>query len=273
MSSLDKLRSKLAELKSQNGERRILWKPKQGSQVIRIAPYIYSEDEDIPFVELLFHYNVAKKTIISPLSFGKPDPIFDFSQELQSTGDRDEWKHGKKIEPKRRTYVPILVRGEEDQGVKFWGFGTQIYEELIRKMVDPDWGKLAHPFEGRDITVTFEKATKPNTYPKTIIDVKPNKTPITSDPKVMDALKAMPKVESLWDEPTYEELKAILDAYVATGQPVESTFGARSKEGTANPIVKEAVEAGTIAATPAATGESTKDEIKSAFDSYFKKDK
>ena len=35
------------------------------------------------------------------------------------------------MEPKMRTYVPILVRGAESEGVKFWGFGKQVYTELF----------------------------------------------------------------------------------------------------------------------------------------------
>jgi hypothetical protein len=261
------LQSKLKELKSQSGERRILWKPKPGKQVVRIVPY--KHNPNWPFVELYFHYNIASKTMISPSSFGKRDPIKEFSEKLQSTGDRDDWKHGKRIEPKRRTYVPILVRGEESEGVKFWGFGTQIYEQLLMKIDDPDWGDITHPMEGRDITVMFEKASGPNSYPKTTIDVKPNQTVVTENREVLESMKDMPELPTLWDEPSYEELKAILDEYVETGETVQGNTGASTNAET-DTATTEAVATGT---KPVSTenSTSTKSDVMEAFGSYFDK--
>ena len=31
-----------------------------------------------------------------------------------------------------RTYVYVLVRGEESEGIKFWGFGKTVYQELLK---------------------------------------------------------------------------------------------------------------------------------------------
>jgi len=262
------LQQKLKELKSQGGGKKILWKPKPGKQVIRIVPYIHNQQW--PFIELWFHYNISKKTMISPSTFNRPDPIKEFSEQLQATGDRDDWKHGKKMEPKRRVYVPVLVRGEEDEGIKFWGFGSQIYDQLLRKIDDPDWGDITHPMEGRDITVTFEKATSPTTYPTTIIDVKPNKTVVTSDKKVLEAMKAMPEVHTLWDEPTYDELVAILSEYVEGGKPVDGNSAPARDTSTDE-------KAGTpeaVAATPPVSTEdasTSKDDVMKAFGSYFEK--
>ena len=44
-----------------------------------------------------------------------PTDIKDFV----STGSKDDYRLGKKIEAKMRTYAPVVVRGEESQGVKF----------------------------------------------------------------------------------------------------------------------------------------------------------
>ena len=38
-----------------------------------------------------------------------------------------------------RTYVPVLVRGAEGEGVKLWGFGKQVYTELLGFITDPDY--------------------------------------------------------------------------------------------------------------------------------------
>ena len=35
------------------------------------------------------------------------------------------------MEPKLRTFVPIIVRGQEGDGVRFWGFGKTVYQEIL----------------------------------------------------------------------------------------------------------------------------------------------
>ena len=264
----DRLKRKLAELKTQNSERRALWKPKPGRQQIRIVPYIHSTGW--PFVELHFHYNVTTKSMISPFSFGRADPIKDFAEKMQSTGDRDVWKQGKYIEPKRRTYVPILVRGEEDQGVKFWGFGTQIYEALLMKIDDPDWGDITHPLEGRDITVTFEKAISNKHFPKTTIDVKPVKSPVTESPAVLEAMQNMIDVTTLWDEPTYDELMEILEEFTKTGQPVDLTSSERNTQEDDNAGVTEAVTTGAAPVSTSPDEKVSSADLKSTFSKYYK---
>lgn len=268
------LKAKLAELKSQNGERKILWKPQPGTQIIRIVPYIHNKDW--PFVELFFHYNIAKKkTLISPMSFGRPDPIQEFAEQLQSTGNTDEWKQGKKLESTRRTYVPILVRGEEDQGVKFWGFGTQIYEQLLSKMDNPKWGDITHPTEGRDIEITFEKAKSAKDFPKTTVDVDPDRTPITTNRDVLEKMRNMPEVASLWQEPSYADLRAILEEYIKAGmQPVDIGGSNDSPDDdveSAAPAPQQPPTQSSFGQKAAATANVSADDTLAAFQSYFKK--
>lgn len=263
-----RLKAKIAELKSEGGNRRNTWKPKPGKQVIRIVPYIH--DTDWPFVELYFHYNIAKQTVLSPVSFNRPDPISEFAEMLKATGDQNEWKRGAQLEPKRRIYVPVLVRGEEAEGVKYWGFGKQIYEQLTDKMDDPDWGDITHPLNGRDITVTFEKATGPKTFPTTKIDVKPVTSPVTESQEVLNALTQMEDITKLWDEPSYDELKALLQAYVQSGDKVDapteaSTLPPRQDTTAERSAVAEAPPVSTAAAS------TSKADIMNAFGNYFQK--
>ena len=80
--------------------------------------------------------------MVSPMSFGRPDPIVEFAEKLKKSGDKDDWKLGKKIEPKFRVYAPVIVRGQEHEGVKFWSFGKQIFTELLSVIADPDYGDI-----------------------------------------------------------------------------------------------------------------------------------
>ena len=167
--NLDKIKQKLEALQnaqtnnnSTNNTSGLIWKPSPGKQVVRIVPYLHQKD--YPFIELNFYYDFGK-TYLSPSTFGHPDPVLEFCEELKRTkGEKEEirenWRAAKKLEPKFRTYVPVLVRGLEHEGVKFWGFGKTIYTDLLTICDDPDYGDITDLKKGRDITVEYTPAAK-----------------------------------------------------------------------------------------------------------------
>lgn len=217
---LERLKKKLDNLEnsggSGNGGYRMVWKP-TGKHTIRIVPF--KHDPDWPFLELDFHYEVPDRPCLSPVSFDEPDPIVEFCQQLERQGG-DNWKRAQKLKPKRRTYVPIIVRGEEDQGIKFWGFGKTIFKQLIETINDPDYGDITNPQTGRDIVLTYTPVPPGGTgFPETSILVKPNVGPMISDKSphletVKESLKNTPTIEELWTKPTYEDLKQALETYL-----------------------------------------------------------
>ncbi len=218
---LNKIRNRLDSLNKQNkpSGSKLIWKPEPGSTVIRIVPNMH--DRDWPFMELYFYYELAKRTIISPQYFGEPDPVLELVSKLKSTGEREDYLLARKLEPKMRTYVPILVRGKEQEGVKFWGFGKTVYEELLKTVDDPDYGDITDLKTGTDITVEYEKATKPGEYPKTTFRVKRSASPATTDPAVVQLIKEMPAVKDIWAPPTYDELAEILDKFINNSEEEE----------------------------------------------------
>jgi hypothetical protein len=60
------------------------------------------------------------------------------------------------MQPKIRTYVPIIVRGKEEEGVKFWGFGARVHEQLLSALNEPEYGDITDLNNGRDIQVTLQ---------------------------------------------------------------------------------------------------------------------
>jgi len=162
---------------------------------------------------LYFHYDIAKRSMLSPVSFGNADPVVEFAEKLKKTGDKDEWLMGRKIEPKMRTYVPVIVRGKEAEGVKFWGFGKTIYTELLSIVSDPDYGDITDLMNGRDIDVEFIPA-EGGGYPKTTIRVKPNTTPATEDKGIAEKIMNQPVITDIFPEPTYEELETALKEWM-----------------------------------------------------------
>lgn len=209
---ISKVINKIAELEDKTLQRNLLWKPVAGTQQVRIVPY--KHDKDNPFQELYFHYNLAKKTMISPITFGQPDPVQEMANRLKSTGSKEDYKLGKSLEPKRRTYVPVLVRGAESEGVKFWGIGNEVYMQLLKTIADPDYGDITDPIKGRDIVLEFEPAKGVGTYPKTTVRIKPNSSPLSDNRQIIQMLDQVPEVTSLWEMPSYAELEMHLKNYI-----------------------------------------------------------
>jgi len=219
---LDAIKSRLNQL--QNTQTNAFWKPQPGKSQIRIVPYKF--DKNNPFSELFFHYSlVPNKTVLSPLSYGRPDPVQQFADKLKSTGNKDEWIQGKRIEPKMRTFVPVVVRGEESEGVKFWGFGKTVYQELLGIIADPDYGDISDSLTGRDIVVERQTpAEAGNQYGKTTIRVKPNVTALSDDSNSLTKLlDEQPDIKELYNEPTFDELKEHLSNFLNPSDSTEET--------------------------------------------------
>ena len=191
-----------------------IFKPAPGKSQVRIVPYKFNKD--IPFIELYFHYNINNKTYLSPMSFGRPDPIVEFAEKLKRTGDTDDWKAGKKMEPKLRTFVPVIVRGKENEGVKFWGFGKTVYQDILGYIADPDYGDITDPLTGRDIVLEVMSAEESNaSYPTTTIRVKPATTKLADTPEqIQQLLEGQKEITELYQELSYAELKGVLENWL-----------------------------------------------------------
>jgi hypothetical protein len=205
---LNALKNKLNQLNNTDNKKQTLFKPEPGKTRVRIVPYIHRKEN--PFLEMYFHYEIAKRSMLSPITFGNLDPIVEFADKLKTTGDKDDWLQGRRLEPKMRTYVPVIVRGKEADGVKFWGFGKTIYAELLSIISDPDYGDITDLMSGRDIDIEFTPAESAGSYPKTSIRVKPNTTPATEDKSIAEKIMNQPKITDIFPEPTYEELETAL---------------------------------------------------------------
>ena len=246
---INAIKKRLTQLTSQTNKTSNLWKPQPGKNQIRIVPYAHCKEN--PFIELFFHYEIGQRSYLSPMSFGRPDPIEEFAEKLKAGGNKDDWKLGKKLEAKMRTFVPVIVRGQEKEGVKFWGFGKTVYQELLTFIADPDYGDIADPSSGRDIVVTFKTAEETGkAFPSTSIMVKPNQTPISEDTDVIDSVKNQVEITSIYKEMAYEDLTGVLEDWL---NPSESDEEETKEEATtAKAEVAKTVDTKTETATNAA---------------------
>ena len=265
---LSKVKSRLESLKTTNSKSQHLWKPNPGKNVVRIVPYKHNPEN--PFIELLFHYGINNKTYLSPASFNRPDPIIEFANKLKKTGDKEEWKEGRKLEPKMRTYVPVLVRGAEAEGVKFWGMGKQVYQEILSIISDADYGDITDVKTGRDIVVDFKTAEEAGkSFPETTIRVKPNQT-VAFDPTdkaILEKFKDQKNILELFPELSYEELSSIMTAWLNAGDETATPAAVTDDDATATPE-EEAPKTSPVAASgkkPATSAKAVADEFDDLF--------
>ena len=260
---LNAIKTKLTQLQSTTSTANNFWKPEPGTQIVRIVPYKFNKDN--PFIELFFHYNLGQnKTYMSPMSFGRPDPVQEFADKLKSTGDKDEWIQGKRLEPKMRTFVPVIVRGREDEGVKFWGFGKTVYQELLSVIADPDYGDITDPTNGRDIGIERQTpAEAGNQYGKTTVRVKPNQSPITENKTLLESVfENQVDLTELYTEPSYDDLKEALANYLNPNTDSEDVPFDTKTTTTSNGVAASTTPTGN-------TATKKSDDVEDAFDQLF----
>ena len=229
---LNAIKKKLDNLQQQNqrpsgeGRKMIFWRPSVGKQVIRIVPSKFNKAN--PFSELYFHYGIGDRPIISPTNWGEKDPIVEFAKQLRSTGDKDNYRLARKLDPKMRVFVPIIVRGEEADGVKLWGFGKELYMEFLSMAEDEDIGDFTDIMTGRDFTLTtVGPEVTGNSFNKTTARAKTAQTPLSEDKAILEKLlNDQPEPMKAFDRMEFDDMKAVLQKWLAP----EEEEGAISSE-------------------------------------------
>jgi hypothetical protein len=225
---LSAIKSKLSSLQNQKsgGQKRdmslILWKPTVGKHSVRIVPAMW--DRSNPFKELLVHYGIGNRTMISLVNFGEKDPIVEFAKQLATAGDKENWVMSKKLEPKMRVFAPVIVRGEEEKGVRLWEFGKQIYMELLAIAEDEDVGDYTDPVEGRDLTIeTTDPATNGTGFNQSKVRVRTKITALSADSTQVQAwLTTQPDPTTLFKKYAYDEMKSSLLEWLNPGEETET---------------------------------------------------
>ena len=217
---LDGLQQKTSP-KEKTDYSKIYWSPKVGKQQIRIVPSAFNSAN--PFTELKIYYGITNKVMISPLNFGEKDPIALFATKLRGEYNKENFVLAKKLDPKVRIFAPVIVRGEEDMGVRLWQFGKQVYEELISLAVDEEIGDYTDIVNGRDITVdTVGPESTGTPYNKSSVRVKLKTSPLgESKAQVEKWMSEQPNPVDSFKKYTFEEMKSALEKWLSPGDEAE----------------------------------------------------
>lgn len=215
---ISQLRQRLASLQNPRGQSKdksqTIWRPGIGKHSVRIVPSMY--DKSNPFKEMYVYYEISNRMMPALSNFGEADPILEFTKKLRQSSDKENWQLAKKLEPKMRVFVPVIVRGEEDKGVRLWEFGKQVYMDLLAIAEDEDVGDFTDPVEGRDLTVeTQGKETTGLMYNTSTVRIRTKITPLSDNAEQVKLwLNNQPDPMTLFKKYSYEEMKSALLSYL-----------------------------------------------------------
>jgi len=220
---LNAIRQKLNQLSGNNSRRDKMWRPQEGEEyTVRLLSF--QDNDGQPFKELWFYYNIGNNPgLLTPNQFGKPDPIQELINKLRSDDSKDSYELAKKLYPKMRAYAPVIVRGEEEKGVRLWSFGKMVYQSLLNIMLDEDYGDITDPTDGRDIKVV---CNKPPGRMYAITEVRPRgkATSLGSTAKeAKEWMSSVPDLDALYPLKTYDELESIVNAWLTGDEDSNSS--------------------------------------------------
>lgn len=244
--NLDLIKQKLSEINEQQSERQdsstLKWSPANGKQTVRIVPSV--ENPDNPFTELMFYNKLGKFPILALTNFGEQDPVDEFIQTLRATDDKDNWSLSGKISARPRYFVPVIVRGEEDKGVRIWSISATIYKALLSIAADEEYGDFTDIQKGFDFVVEKTPPKTEGAFAEITVRPKRDNSVLSENKEeIKKWLKEQPKVLDLFRKPQYDWLKKQLKAYLegkpaAEEQPVEKEEASSKEEESPKPVTK-----------------------------------
>lgn len=268
---LNLIKKKLQEVNEQSADRQdnsaLRWVPANGKNNIRIVPSV--ENPDNPFTELMFYNKLSKFPILALSNFGEQDPVEEFIETLRATDDKDNWSLSGKISARPRYFVPVIVRGEEDKGVRIWSISATIYKALLSLAADDEIGDFTDITNGTDMIVEKTPPTTPGGFADITVRARRNSTPLSEDKKeIKKWLTEQPKPLDLFRKPTYDWLKKQLKAYIE-GKPAAEEPDQPKEEAPKEEAPKAEVKEEKKAAPAAPKKAAAKKSVTTKFDDLF----
>jgi hypothetical protein len=178
---------------------------------------------------MYFYYNIGNNPgLLAPYQYDKPDPVQELITKLRDDSSKESYELAKKLYPKMRTFAPVVVRGDEDRGVRLWSFGKMVYQDLLNLMLDEDYGDITDNETGRDIRVTCEKPPG-RQFATTSVTPRGAVTPLTSDADQLTSwVDNIPSPSDLYELKTYNALEKLVNDWL-NGDDTESTGTERGR--------------------------------------------
>ena len=231
---LAKMKAKREALENRGNGKSAFWRPEDGEQTIRLLP---TADGD-PFKEFWFHYNLGKNPgFLSPKkNFGEDDPLNDFIRQLYKEGSDESVKMAKNLNARQRFFSPVIVRGEEDQGVRLWGYGKTAYKELLNLVLNPEYGDITDVEDGTDLVINYGKPAGAQ-FPQTTITPRRKNSPLMeTEEQRSKFLSDIPDFDEVFESArkTPDEVQNMLDEFLLNEEDAEDVSTETTKYNNSN---------------------------------------
>lgn len=199
-----------------------IWRPKDGTNTIRILPPSWSDCEHYG-LDIYVHYNVgADKSQFLDLTKMKklPDPITEEVQKARAEGDE---AYAKEIDSRKRVLVYLIDRDRPKDGPMLWAMPWTVDKDIALQAYDARTNEalpIDSPEDGYDVIIT-----KAGQKDRTEYNVKLDRrsTALELDERILDALENHPLPDCL----VYSTYEKIHQEFQGT---VKSTASAKNAE-------------------------------------------
>lgn len=143
---------------------------KGGYYNFRAVPYIHNQDYlENPFPARFYHFGLPGQSIFycPQKNEGKKCAVCDFVwDQLKQAKGTPEAKEWNKLLAKKRIFIPGIIRGRENEGLKFFSLSTfeekmgDHHKKLFKYFQDPKTFNFLDPENGYDLVLTYEDYTE-----------------------------------------------------------------------------------------------------------------
>ena len=180
---------------------------------LRIVPPI--EPGSKAYQKVDFHWSVgASKMIVCPTQFGRPCPVCEYVNLSKVPGlKKEEEDTLKRMEARTRHFLPVVIRGKEIEGPKWWGFNKTILNLIAGYHKNKYYGDISNVLTGNDINLTFPEGLEtPSIMPVPIKSALFASQDGSPDMDKINTLRASVKsISEVFIELPYDAIKKILD--------------------------------------------------------------
>lgn len=209
----ERMRERREEVKRKGQRSNIIRQGEEGTLRVRIMNT--GKENEFIIDGIFFWLGKGVGSVLSPATFGDPCALMEKFQELRSSDDEDDKDTAKKIMPKNRPLIPIIMykdekgkKVDEDNSGKLLSIANSVQQEILDLYLDEDEaGDMTDVKDGYDIKILREGLKMTDTN-YSVRACRP--TPIPKKWAKPVDLEEMVKAEI----PTYEETVEKLDKFL-----------------------------------------------------------
>jgi hypothetical protein len=231
MIDFEKIKQKVAQLSGQ-GKKNNLWWPENGKEyTVRILPWPDGNNGQ-PMKERAFYRKLANdKDVLAPSQFGLPDPVQALITKLRNEGTPASLELAKKFYPKKKFYMPVIIRGEEEAGVRLWSLNKETLTSILNFMLG-EFGDITDVKEGRDVIVkAVPSGRKWNGFDVMTTGVQPrlSQTQAGTQKQLKEWSSSIPNLDEIYKPMPAEEIEKHLDDLINGDKQKEQSVGTEKR--------------------------------------------